>query len=218
MLFSLGWLSCAVLTPANYCVVHNLFVLFSHQTYYYNARTRESAWTKPEGVKIITQSEVEQMAAQQAQQQGQQQPQTGSQQPQQQVSTSQPSGTTTATQAAVAQGEFILIIFRIYLCEEPCLSHIISNSVSNIKCWSCFSFSAAKWPDPRRTAAVLTGRWYSTAAVIPATATFSTGTAQPRASTSHGRTTHGISTSWLSATWPARPLGYVLLLAFPFAQ
>jgi transcription elongation regulator 1 len=32
--------------------------------YYYNARTRESAWTKPEGahIRIITQDEVEQMA------------------------------------------------------------------------------------------------------------------------------------------------------------
>ena len=34
--------------------------------YYYNARTRESAWTKPENVKIITQSEVETMAAAQS--------------------------------------------------------------------------------------------------------------------------------------------------------
>ena len=32
--------------------------------YYYNARTRESAWTKPEGanVKVLTQEEVERMA------------------------------------------------------------------------------------------------------------------------------------------------------------
>lgn len=37
--------------------------------YYYNAKTRESAWTKPENVKIITQAEVEQMAAQANQQQ-----------------------------------------------------------------------------------------------------------------------------------------------------
>lgn len=35
------------------------------KAYYYNARTRESAWTKPENVKIITQAEVEAMAAQQ---------------------------------------------------------------------------------------------------------------------------------------------------------
>ena len=61
------------------------------------------------------------MAAQQAQQQGQQQPQTGNQQPQQQTATSQPSGTTTAAQAAVAQGEFILIIFNFDSCEELCL-------------------------------------------------------------------------------------------------
>ena len=32
--------------------------------YFYNAKTRESAWTKPDNVKIITQAEVEQMAAQ----------------------------------------------------------------------------------------------------------------------------------------------------------
>lgn len=33
------------------------------QTYYYNARTRESAWSKPDNVKIITQAEMEAMAA-----------------------------------------------------------------------------------------------------------------------------------------------------------
>ena len=35
------------------------------RTYYYNARTRESSWTKPEatlGVKVITQEDVERMA------------------------------------------------------------------------------------------------------------------------------------------------------------
>ena len=30
---------------------------------YYNARTRESAWTKPDNAKIITQAEMEAMAA-----------------------------------------------------------------------------------------------------------------------------------------------------------
>ncbi len=32
--------------------------------YYYNARTRESSWTKPEGgnIKVLTQEEVERMA------------------------------------------------------------------------------------------------------------------------------------------------------------
>lgn len=53
--------------------------------YYYNARTRESAWTKPENVKIITQSEVEAMAAAQG-------------------GATTSSGPTTAAQAAVAQG------------------------------------------------------------------------------------------------------------------
>ena len=33
--------------------------------YYYNARTRESAWSKPENVKILTQAEVEAMATNQ---------------------------------------------------------------------------------------------------------------------------------------------------------
>ncbi|GAB1600307.1 transcription elongation regulator 1-like isoform X2 [Argonauta hians] len=40
------------------------------KSYYYNARTRESAWTKPENVKIITQTEVEAMAAQMTSQPG----------------------------------------------------------------------------------------------------------------------------------------------------
>ncbi|XP_067657663.1 transcription elongation regulator 1-like [Haliotis asinina] len=54
--------------------------------YYYNARTRESAWTKPENVKIITQSEVEAMAAAQG-------------------GATTSSGPTTAAQAAVAQAQ-----------------------------------------------------------------------------------------------------------------
>ena len=34
------------------------------KVYYYNARTRESAWAKPEGanIKVLTQEEVERMA------------------------------------------------------------------------------------------------------------------------------------------------------------
>ncbi|XP_072517905.1 transcription elongation regulator 1 [Salminus brasiliensis] len=36
------------------------------KVYYYNARTRESAWTKPEGVKIIQQSELNPMMTSQA--------------------------------------------------------------------------------------------------------------------------------------------------------
>lgn len=36
------------------------------QVYYYNARTRESAWTKPEGVKIIQQSELNPLMAAQS--------------------------------------------------------------------------------------------------------------------------------------------------------
>lgn len=64
--------------------------------YYYHSRTRESAWTKPENVKIITQEEVETMAAQN--------PQGGG-------ANRNASGTTTAAQAAVAQGEDIVSFF-----------------------------------------------------------------------------------------------------------
>ena len=45
------------------------------QVYYYNARTRESAWTKPDGVKVIQQSELTPMLAAQAQVQAQAQAQ-----------------------------------------------------------------------------------------------------------------------------------------------
>uniref|UniRef100_A0AAR2LTC8 Transcription elongation regulator 1 n=1 Tax=Pygocentrus nattereri TaxID=42514 RepID=A0AAR2LTC8_PYGNA len=41
-------------------------LLCKNQVYYYNARTRESAWTKPEGVKIIQQSELNPMMTTQA--------------------------------------------------------------------------------------------------------------------------------------------------------
>ncbi len=68
-----------------------MFLLF--QVYYYNARTRESSWTKPESVKIMTQGEIEAMAAAQQQQQQQQH-----------SPTSQSGSTTTAAQAAIAQG------------------------------------------------------------------------------------------------------------------
>lgn len=47
------------------------------KSYYYNAITRETTWTRPEGsfVKIMGQSEVEAMQAAKNQQQQQQQPQ-----------------------------------------------------------------------------------------------------------------------------------------------
>lgn len=41
-------------------------LLFSIQVYYYNARTRESSWTKPEGVKVIQQAELGPMMLSQA--------------------------------------------------------------------------------------------------------------------------------------------------------
>ncbi|KAL3865336.1 hypothetical protein ACJMK2_006934 [Sinanodonta woodiana] len=65
------------------------------KVYYYNAKTRESAWTKPENVKIITQAEVEQMAA--AQTQGQDNNIT--------TPMTTPGGATTAAQAAIAQAQ-----------------------------------------------------------------------------------------------------------------
>ncbi|XP_042646045.1 transcription elongation regulator 1 isoform X6 [Tyto alba] len=45
------------------------------KVYFYNARTRESAWTKPDGVKVIQQSELTPMLAAQAQVQAQAQAQ-----------------------------------------------------------------------------------------------------------------------------------------------
>ena len=61
--------------------------------YYYHSRSREAVWTKPEHAKIITQEEVEAMAAQNQQPGGANRPVTG---------------TSTAAQAAVAQGKGLL--------------------------------------------------------------------------------------------------------------
>ena len=56
-----------------YTVAYNAnlfqFQFVYHQTYYYNAKTRESAWIKPEGATLITQTEIEAMAAAQQHQQ-----------------------------------------------------------------------------------------------------------------------------------------------------
>lgn len=56
------------------------------KSYYYNARTRETTWTKPDGpsIKVISQDQVEAMASQAG-------------------ATGQPQGTSTAAQAALAQ-------------------------------------------------------------------------------------------------------------------
>ena len=43
--------------------VEAVIVVFVVQTYYYNARTRESAWSKPDNAKVITQADMEAMAA-----------------------------------------------------------------------------------------------------------------------------------------------------------
>ena len=59
------------------------------KVYYYNARSRESAWSKPENVKIISQDEVERMAQQQTPASSE---------------TSPTTATTTAAQAAQATG------------------------------------------------------------------------------------------------------------------
>ncbi|OWF46304.1 transcription elongation regulator 1-like [Mizuhopecten yessoensis] len=59
------------------------------KAYFYNARTRESAWVKPENVKIITQADVEAMASQALQTN----------------TTTSAGGTSTAAQAAVAQAQ-----------------------------------------------------------------------------------------------------------------
>lgn len=65
--------------------------------YYYNAKTREAAWTKPENVKIITQSELETMVQAAAAAAA--------------AATASPtSGTSTAGQAAVAQGKYYCLV------------------------------------------------------------------------------------------------------------
>ena len=63
--------------------------------YYYSARTREAAWSKPEGARIVTQTEWETYQTSQA---------AGGVAPAATAS----GGTSTAAQTAVAQGELLL--------------------------------------------------------------------------------------------------------------
>lgn len=71
-----------------------------YQVYYYSARTREAAWSKPENARIVCQAEWEAFQTSQAQAQGG-------------VVPALSGGPTTAAQAAVAQGSFLFIFISL---------------------------------------------------------------------------------------------------------
>ena len=84
------------------CNLTSEYFCFSIQPYYYNARTRETVWSRPENVKIISQQEVEAMAAAQN---------AANQTNTNQAPTGMAPNTSTGAQAAVAHGQWGLTSF-----------------------------------------------------------------------------------------------------------